>query len=380
MTGDRLPAAQRAALVALVSLPSLGPARLRALLDRFGAPADAWAAVRRGRLDDVPLRRRTHRDELVERWRRTAGATDPAELLARHRAAGIEVLAPGDSGWPTALAEDPEPPELLFVRGDPCLLEEVSVAVVGTRRCTAAGASIARSMGGGLAAAGVPVVSGLAFGIDGAAHRGALEVEGRPVGVVATGLDVVYPRGHTELWAAVGDAGVLVSECALGVGAERWRFPARNRLIAAFARAVVVVESPVAGGSISTVDSAHERDTTVLAVPGSVLSPQSAGTNQLLFDGAGMVRDAADVLGELGSAVPVPPGEQARLLWDAPDTVTDDPYLRRVLDTLSPTGTGIEAVADVIGGSVVEVTTALARLEAAGAARRAGAGYCRVIP
>lgn len=380
MTGDRLPTGERAALVALVSLPSLGPTRLRALLDRFGAPTAAWEAVRRGRLDDVPLRRRTRRHELVDQWRRAAGTIEPEDLLARHRAAGIEVLAPGDAGWPTVLADDPEPPELLFVRGDPSLLEEVSVAVVGTRRCTAAGASIARAMGGGLAAAGVPVVSGLAFGIDGAAHRGVLESGGRPVGVVATGLDVVYPRGHTELWAAVGDTGVLVSEYALGVGAERWRFPARNRLIASFAVAVVVVESPVAGGSMSTVESAHRRNTTVLAVPGSVLAPQSAGTNQLLFDGAGMVRDAADVLGELGTAVPVPPDGQARLIGDVPDTVTGDPYLRRVLDALSPTGTGIEAIASVSGGSVVEVTTALARLEAAGAARRSGAGYCRVLP
>lgn len=375
MSGAPLPPGQRSALAALLSLPALGPARLRALLDRFGEPAAAWDAVRSGRLHDVPLRGAGDREQLVARWRAAAAADPPAEALARHRRAGVTVLAPGDPDWPRALTEDPEPPAALFVRGDPSLLDALSVAVVGTRRCTAAGASVARTLGADLAAAGIRVVSGLAVGIDGAAHRGALHAGGRPIGVVATGLDVVYPRRHRELWDAVATEGVLASEAALGVTVERWRFPSRNRLIAAFATVVVVVESPSRGGSLSTVDAAADRHTPVLAVPGSVLSEQSRGTNQLLFDGAGMARDAADILGELGTAAPVALGGQARLPLDA-----GDPFLTRVLAVLSPTATSLEAIAAAVDGSLVDVTTALARLEASGAARRSGPGYRRVVP
>ena len=388
MTGSATLTTQRAALAALLSLPALGPARLRSLLDRFDEPERAWDAVRRGQVLDVDLRT-TKARELADRWRRAADTRSLDRVLDDHRAAGVQILVPGDAEWPAVLLIDPEPPEVLFVRGDPARLQGLSVAVVGTRRCTAAGAAIARAMGRDLAVAGVPVVSGLAAGIDGAAHRGVLEGGGRPVGVVATGLDVVYPKRHHELWSTVGERGVLVSEAALGVTAERWRFPSRNRLIAAFAAAVVVVESPATGGSITTVDAAVERDTPVLAVPGSVLSPQSTGTNQLLFDGCAMVRNAGDVLGELGTAVPLAagtpdgaPGGAAppELPFAGGQGVADDPLAGRVLDALSPSPTGIDAVVELTGASLTQVTTALARLEGAGLVQRDGAGYRRSAP
>ncbi len=388
MSGPTTLTTDRAALAALLSLPALGPARLRSLLDRFETPERAWEAVRRGRVLDVDLRT-TKVHELADRWRRAAGTRSVDDVLGAHRAAGVDILVPGDPDWPPALLVDPEPPEVLFVRGDPALLQGLSVAVIGTRRCTAAGAAIARAMGRDLAGAGVPVVSGLAAGIDGAAHRGLLEGGGRPIGVVATGLDVVYPKRHVDLWASVGEHGVLVSEAALGVTAERWRFPSRNRLIAAFAVAVVVVESPASGGSITTVDAAVERGTPVLAVPGSVLSPQSAGTNQLLFDGCAMVRGAADVLGELGTALPPASGAsdrgpdgaaQPELPFAGRELVADDPLADRVLDALSPSPTGIDAVVELTGASLTQVTTALARLEGAGLVQREGAGYRRSAP
>lgn len=370
-----VPDLQRGALAALLSLPELGPARLTSLLDRFGEPLEAWQAVSRGALHDVDLRRAgPRRGALVERWRAAARALPPAEALHRHRAAGVAVLAPGDPDWPDVLLDDPEPPAALFVRGDPGLLDRVGVAVVGTRRCTAAGAEVARRFGAGLGRAGVPVVSGLAAGIDGASHVGALDAGGAPVGVVASGLDVVYPARHERLWSQVAEHGVLVSECALGVGPERWRFPARNRLIAAFGAVVVVVESPVAGGSMSTVDAAVDRQTDVVAVPGSVLSKPSGGTNQLLHEGAGVVRDADDVLALLGTDVPL----VAPAAAGSSDGPTD-PVLATVAEALSPTAVPIDVLATAVDLPIATVTTALARLEAAGHVRRSGAGYRRVL-
>ena len=161
-------------------------------------------------------------------------------------------------------------------------------------------------MAGDLADAGVAVVSGLALGVDGAAQAGALDRGGAPViGVVGSGLDVVYPRQHSALWRSIADAGLLVGEAPPGASPERWRFPARNRIIAAIADAVVVIESHARGGSLSTVDAALARDRTILAVPGSIRSPASDGTNDLLAQGAAPARDAGDVLVALG-LVPLP--------------------------------------------------------------------------
>jgi DNA processing protein len=172
------------------------------------------------------------------------------------------------------------------------------VALVGTRNATAAGRATATQLADQLASAGVHVVSGLARGIDGCAHRGVLSSSGSgvPIGVVGSGLDVPYPREHAELWERVADAGLLLSEAPPGAAPEAWRFPQRNRIIAAVAEVVVVVESRESGGSLITVDEALERGRPVMAVPGALASRASAGTNRLLRDGAAVVLDVGDVL------------------------------------------------------------------------------------
>lgn len=367
---------ERAALVALVSLPGMGPARMAAVVERAGSAVEAWSLVRRGDLAGIDLRSVVKRAELVDGWRTAARREDPPEVLARHRAAGVEVLLPGDVHWPSALVTDPEPPRLLFVRGDPTLLERPGVAVVGTRRCTAGGAHIAGRFGAGLADAGLTVISGLALGIDGAAHRGALGAGGVPVGVVGSGPDVVYPARHRVLWGDVADRGVLVGEAPLGGRPERWRFPARNRIIAALSLAVVVVESGARGGSMTTVDEAADRGVTVLAVPGSVLAEQSVGTNQLISEGTPVARDVADVLAALGVHVPAgtprlfdPAGS------DAPASAGPGCSVAAVVSAVPATVEQIAAAADV---SVTDAVTALARLEATGVVRRVPGGYERV--
>lgn len=346
-------------LVALAGLPGMGPARLRLVLDRWVDRAEAWARVAAGDVDDVP-------EHVRSMWRAAASRVDVAAVAGAHRDAGIEVLSAEDDAFPRQLADDVEPPAVLFVRGSLDALATRRVGIVGTRRCTWSGRLVARSLGRELSEAGVCVVSGLALGIDGEAHTGALEAAGgRPVAVVGTGLDVVYPRRHAGLWERVAEAGALVSEYPLGVTPERWRFPARNRLIAALAEVVVVVESAVAGGSMHTVDAALERDRVVLAVPGPVRSPASAGTNGLLAAGCPPCRDAGDVLVALGlttttAAVPVA---------DAPA----DPEAARVLDALGWEPATLDELADRLGAPLGPVAVHLTRLANAGwVVQRAG--------
>ena len=292
-------------------------------------------------------------------WRAAAARTDADALWAAHVEAGVQVLAAGDAAFPSLLAEDVEPPAVLFVRGSLDALAVRRVAIVGTRRCTWSGRLVARSLARELTEGGVCVVSGLALGIDGEAHAGALEVAGaRPVGVVGTGLDVVYPARHARLWDAVADAGALVSEYPLGTKPERWRFPARNRLIAALAEVVVVVESSERGGSMHTVDAALERDRVVLAVPGPVRSPASAGTNGLLAAGCPPCRDAGDVLVALGLTPRERPG--------GGEATVDDPDLARVLDALGWEPATLDELAERLDAPLGPVAVHLTRLANAG--------------
>lgn len=306
---------------ALAALPAVGPDRLIGLL-RAGEPAAVWARLVAGHPVEVPGR--PIPADILAGWYVAARAFDVAAGWSALVRAGITVVGRGEPGYPAVLADDPAPPPLLFLQGDQAALAAPLVAVVGTRRCTRYGHDVARRLGHDLADAGVGVVSGLAEGIDAAAHHGALgSAATAPVGVVGSGLDIVYPRRNADLWRRVAAEGVLVSEAPLGARPERWRFPARNRIIAGLARVVVVVESHRRGGALLTVEEALHRDRSVLAVPGPVTSPASAGTNRLLSEGAVPLCDADDVLVALGlhdtatpssTPVPSPPGEAGRLL------------------------------------------------------------------
>ncbi|MCQ3813043.1 MAG: DNA-protecting protein DprA [Acidimicrobiia bacterium] len=280
---------------ALAALPGATALRLHNLLEARSA-SEAYAAINDGVLssDVAPL-------EVLEEWQTGITRFDLGILQARIDAAEVRVSILHDADHPLQLKHDIDPAAVLFRRGnlpDPGLAH---VAVVGTRRATAIGREVARQLGFGLAQAGVVVVSGLALGIDGEAHRGALLAEGAaPVAVVGSGVDVVYPKRHADLWQQIAECGAVVSEAPIGANPEPWRFPARNRLIAAFADLVVVVESRRAGGSLLTVEQAMRRDIDVMAVPGSVRNRAAEGTNALLVDGCAPARDVADVLVALG--------------------------------------------------------------------------------
>jgi DNA processing protein len=374
--------------LALASLPGCFHARLRAVLAGAGGdPRRAWEVVRaQGTLDlDVGSRVADEVQKLRTKWATAGGRWDVGARWAATEAAGIGVWVLGDADYPPRLAADPDPAPVLFHRGHAEALPPPTpaVAIVGTRRCTAYGTDVARQLGRDLAAAGVTVVSGLALGIDGAAHEGALAGAtssaggAAPVGVVGSGLDVVYPPRHRRLWDRVADAGILLSEAPPGAAPEPWRFPRRNRLLAALADVVVVVESHRTGGSLSTVRQAVDRGRLVMAVPGSVRSPSSAGTNRLLADGVAPVTDATDVLVALAleGAHVGPPASRGEVTSDACAAEADP-----LLDAVDWTPTPTEDVLRRTGLTVEEAATALTRLEVQGLVRRRPGGWERAVP
>jgi DNA processing protein len=287
---------------ALAALPGIGPAGLVRMLTDHG-PEGAWEQVCRG-----AIRRPEGRGRPQRTWAAAAAGCRPEELAANLAGRDIGVTWWGAPDYPEALKSDPQPPGVLFWRGDLTWLSRQCVALVGTRRATPDGRATAFELGRDLAAAGICVVSGLALGIDGAAHAGALSLDGAgTVGVAASGVDTPYPARHAELWARAIGHGAVCSETPPGQPAQAWRFPARNRVIAGLSRLVVVVESHRAGGSLLTAEAALARGIDVAAVPGPVRSPASEGSNQLLADGPAPVRHAGDILDMLGQVAAWPP-------------------------------------------------------------------------
>lgn len=316
--------------MAIASLDNVGPATFRWLLSH-GSPRRVWNRLTEGRLSPGPGARIDGAQ--ISRWVDQSGTLDPAVSWARCIRLGIDVVTLGDPDYPETLADDPDPPVVLFRRGVPERVAGVRVAIVGTRRATGYGIDVAHRLGRELTEAGVSVVSGLALGIDAAAHRGAIAalagdtdrtrferpshrgdgdlLEGGtgsgpagPMAIVGANLEVICPRRNHELARQVHRHGVIYSEVPPGTRSAPWRFPVRNRLVAAMCDALVVVESAANGGSMHTVREALDRDRTVLAVPGPIGVESSQGTNQLIRDGAAPCLDLADVLAELGVDAP----------------------------------------------------------------------------
>lgn len=247
------------------------------------------------------------------------------------------------------------------------------VGVVGTRRASQYGLRIAEELGQGLSLAGAGVVSGLALGIDAAAHRGAVSAGGAPtVGVLGASHDRPCPMRNRRLAREVADMGCLLSEVPPGIESAPWRYPARNRIIAALCDVVVVVESRVAGGSMITVDAALDRGRAVMAVPGAVDRPTSEGCHSLLRDGAHLCAGVDDVLGLLG-LLGAGTGRSVDVV-----SRPDDPLAARILDDLSEGALPIEALAAATGAGLAELSAAVGSLEEQGFARRVGGRVERI--
>ena len=335
---------------ARLSLAFLGlhPARRAALVERFGGTTAAVTAIRRGRAESIAPSR----------------LVSPDACRAAVAAVGCRVVFFEDTDYPTPLGDIADPPDPLFVEGS--LPAVPAVAVVGTRRCTTYGRNLAASYGRAVAEAGWVLVSGLARGIDGAAHTGTVEQGGIGVAVLGCGLDVSYPKEHRRLRQRLLEAGgAVVTEYPPGTPPEGWRFPPRNRIISGLARVVVVVESGATGGSLVTAARAVEQGREVFAVPGDVGRESSLGCNLLIRDGAVPVLGPEDLVEAL-SLVLGPPRQRASLEgWRHEDG-------EEVLKAISPVGIHLDALAEVTGMTTPSLLSLLGRLEVGGWVRRDG--------
>ena len=346
--------ADRRALLVLSALSSMTARALLDVAERNVSAAGCLEAVRAGRAGSAGDRAWAHR-------------IDAATLAGGLEACGARMVPWGDPEYPAALTDLSDPPAVLYVRGRDLRGLRPAVAIVGARNCSALGREIATDLGRGLAAVGVCVVSGAARGIDAASHRGALDAAGTTVAVLGSGIDVLYPPGSRRLLHEVQDGGAVVSEYPPSIAAEPWRFPARNRIVAGLARALVVVEGAGRSGSMITVEHALDLGRQVLAVPGPVTSPLSEVPLSLIREGAVLIRGTDDLLEELGYR-------------DRPPVVEGPPGLpdeeRRVFERLA--GPSLpDAVARGAGLSIPEAVAALIRLELRGLVRNVGGRYER---
>lgn len=284
----------------LALIPGLGDSALRKLLLAHGSPENVLAAGRQALARCVP--------DPVARLICAGGA--PSERIAPVAAwlddPNHHVLTLGDASYPQALLQISDPPPLLYATGRTALLANPALAVVGSRHATPQGAATAEAFARALSDAGLTIVSGLALGIDAAAHRGGLGGRARSIAVVGTGLDIVYPARNRDLAEALAHEGLLLSEFALGTPPIAANFPRRNRLISGLSRGCLIVEAAPASGSLITARFANEQGREVFAVPGSIHSPQSKGCHQLIKQGAKLAESVEDVLEEFGMTTAAP--------------------------------------------------------------------------
>lgn len=346
------------AAATLAALPRITPVRLLGLLRRWPSPVSALAAVRSGDAAAAFGSEEPKTQALARAWADAADATTAAIVPTLQQRA-TRVLYVGGAGYPIDEGID-DRPAVLFAEGERAdVFERPRVAVVGTRAATPHGLADARELGAALARAGVVVVSGLAIGIDGAAHEGALDAGGAVIGVVATGLDVVYPRRHGALHHRVKAQGLLVSEQPFGIGPHPGRFPVRNRIIASLSDVTIVVEATQRGGARITARHALDYGRSVLAIPGSRRNPSARGCNELLAEGAQPLLDPADV----AVALELSPGSRRHPARGRPDLAGATAEERAVFRALGGepatadelvgrTGLAPGAVAVAVGGLV----------------------------
>ncbi|MFF3750771.1 DNA-processing protein DprA [Streptomyces sp. NPDC002018] len=375
MSPEAIPG-ERLARAALTRVLEPGDEHGGRWLRQFGA-AGVLALLRepdagRGRLTGVG-------DQRLDGYRARAAAAEPERDLAAVTALGGRFVCPGDTEWPTQLDDLGEArPIGLWVRGHPDLRiwSLRSVAVVGARACTSYGAHMAASLGSGLAERGWVVTSGAAFGVDGAAHRGALAAGGATVAVLACGVDVVYPRGHTELIGRIAEQGLVVAELAPGDHPTRSRFVLRNRVIAALTRGTVVVEAEYRSGSLVTARDARRLGRFMMGVPGPVTSGLSAGVHELLRDEGVLVTDAAEVAELIGDIGELAPPRRGPVL---PRDLLR-PAVARVLEALPARGTAAgPEIARNAGTTPDEALGRLYELHSLGFVEREGDGW-RLTP
>jgi DNA processing protein len=372
---------------------AFSPRLLCALLAHFADDPQAIFAASDAALEAIPAFQARH----LVRLRDPAFAATDRQMawLERH---GVRLVLFRQPDYPRLLREIPDPPPLLFLRGTLLESDRFSVGVVGSRRATPYGRATAERLARELAGQGLTIVSGGAIGIDAAAHRGTLAAGGRTIAVLGCGLDVDYPRENRALFAQIAATGALLSEYPLGAQPEAWRFPARNRIISGLAQGVLVVEAPRQSGALITARCAADQGRPVLSVPGNIDRPSSAGTNDLLKEGATPITETEDVLRALNMIVLPARREHQRALdfaetaeasaLPASDAASPRSLAarnlperqRRLLETLSLSPRHIDPIAQEAGMTAVEAGVEMTFLELSGLVRRLpGNTYIRAI-
>ncbi len=353
----------RAALVVLLHLASLTPRRLLELAARHASAAVCLERVHAGEAGSPADRRR-------------AATVDPARVLERLAEIGARMVAVGDPEYPQDLLDLFDPPAGLFAIGAPLGEPALRVGIVGARNCSPGGAEVSRLLGSALGRAGVCVVSGGARGIDAEAHGGALDVGGRTIAVLGCGIDIAYPRENRGLLEAIRASGCLVSEYPPGLRAEPFRFPARNRIVAALSRAVVVAEGAAGSGSMITADHAIDLGRDVYAVPGAVSSALAHVPLALIRSGATMIRGPGDLLFDLGIAAGSTTGDGSAEATERGSRAGLSPLERTVWDALGAPVTA-DGLATATGLPIPLVMAALLGLELRRLVQQVGGRYER---
>ena len=352
-----LPQAEPADLIAALSLPGMGSISLRRVLERFGS----WQAARAADIDE--LRECGLRSETARALRDGRFQIDPQAEMDKARELGVQIIAFCDAAFPPALAHETGGPLLLYVKGDILERDALAVALVGARRASLYGKMHAERLGYELAQAGFTVVSGLAQGIDTAAHGGALKGGGRTLAVLGNGLASVYPPENAALAERVAAQGALISELPLDAPPAAANFPPRNRIIAGLSLGVVVIEAARTSGALITARLAGEMGREVFAMPGDIGRPQTRGPHRLLRDGAHLVETVEDIIDALGPLDrPLRVSESAEMLTD-PRALVLNHQERQIFDLLDSTPKDIDVITREARLSAANVASTLMVLE-----------------
>jgi DNA processing protein len=355
---------ERCAWLALTMIPGLGGTVIRELLKRFGDPETILEASVEDLLETEGVRR-----EIARKISGKKFVSDPEDEWRKVEAFGARIIAFADSGYPEYLKELRYPPIVLYAHGLDIPAADNLIAVIGSRNPTHYGLNAAERMGMGLAKRGAGVVSGMAMGIDAAAHWGCLRSGGFPVAVLGTGVDVVYPASNRKLWEQVVQRGLVLSEFPMGTPPEPRNFPIRNRIISGLSKGVVVVEASRKSGSLITANFALDQGREVFAVPGSIDSFKSTGTHMLIKQGAKLVENADDVLEEFDGIYrsdPITGGTGA-----APELPPDlDPTEKKIVEHIGEYPVHVDHIVRMADTSAGEVLATLMKLELRGIIRQ----------
>ncbi|MFQ5795710.1 MAG: DNA-processing protein DprA [Candidatus Bipolaricaulia bacterium] len=314
--------------IGLNMISKMTPRRFQTLLDHFESPEAIWRAPS-GALHNVP-----GFSDVVDAFVRERGEIDPDRELARIERLDLHILTLDDGGYPEPLRAIPNPPPVLYVQGDYLDRDGLSVSIVGTRRCSTYGRLITERLARELGKLGFTIVSGMALGIDTAAHRGALAAGARTIAVLGSGFAHIYPAENRELCQRIANAGCVLSEFSIGMRPDRWTFPQRNRIISGLSRGTIVVEAPATSGALITADLALDQGREVFAVPGEITRETSQGTHRLIKQGAKLIEGPEDVVEEFEDLARLLERSSARSGTE-PSTISVSSEERQVLDALA---------------------------------------------